>query len=93
MSEKKNDGGPAFPVELDRDGKGLQTSSYSGWATGMTLRDYFAAQVLVGLGTWMPLESKAPYHHHPDLKSDEAITARAEWAYRQADAMIRARGE
>lgn len=55
------------------------------------LRDMFAAQALLGLGTWIPLESKAPYYHQPDLKSDEAITARAVWAYRQADAMLRAR--
>lgn len=72
---------PAFPRSYVADGH-----------NGMTLRDYFAAQALIGIGTWMPVETKAPYHHQPDLKSDEVLNARAEWAYRQADAMLRAGG-
>lgn len=47
---KTNDGGPAFPVEChwNADGTvsgGLQTGNAQGWATGMSLRDYFAAHV------------------------------------------------
>lgn len=48
-TEKPKDGGPAFPVEVDDEGAGLQTSSFSGWATGMSLRDYFAGQALTGI--------------------------------------------
>ena len=52
MSDKPkiDDGGPAFPVECEftQDGKvrGLQTGNYSGWETGMTLRDWFAGMAL-----------------------------------------------
>jgi hypothetical protein len=47
-----NDGGPAFPVEcqyLEGPLKGIQTGNYSGWETGMTLRDYFAAAAVAGV--------------------------------------------
>ena len=45
-----NDGGPAFPPQVVRDGDGLlqEVSSY-GMQTGMSLRDYFAAKALQGL--------------------------------------------
>lgn len=48
MSTKK-DGGPAFPVETYGDGTGMQTGPVSGWETGMSLRDYFAAQAMPAL--------------------------------------------
>lgn len=38
MSEARNDGGPAFPVEL-----------LTGKSDGMSLRDYFAGQAIIGL--------------------------------------------
>ena len=51
MSEKKRDGGPAFPVtEYD-----LKNGHYEGryeinfQHDGMTLRDWFAGQIVVGL--------------------------------------------
>lgn len=66
----KADGGPAFP----RDG---------GNQTGMTLRDYFAGQALLGITSELANE---------DLGTvDFNITARS--AYEIADAMIRARQE
>ena len=52
---------------------------------GMSLRDYFATAALTGIGTWMPTTS------HADLTLDWALQLRAEWAYRQADAMLAAR--
>jgi len=70
-------GGPAFPHQKD-DG-----TPY--W--GMTLRDYFAAKVLVGLGTWSPF----PETGTPTLSNPAALKARAELSYMQADAMIAAR--
>lgn len=61
------------------------------WAS-VSIRDYIATAALQGIGTWTPLEPKAPYHHQPDLKGNDALKARAEWSYRQADAMLKARG-
>lgn len=44
MNTSKPDGGPAFPkAGLDAWGKAVEVH------TGMTLRDYFAGQALIGL--------------------------------------------
>jgi len=73
MSDK-DDGGPAFPVSMDR---------YGDRNEGMALRDYFAAQVLVGFGTWTPgVDSLATY---------SSLECRAKLAYEQADAMLEVR--
>lgn len=72
MAEKPDDGGPAFPLFLPDKPKG-------GFVFGMSLRDYFAGQALVGYmlnGT-------------PNGLANEALCA--EWAYKFADAMLRAR--
>lgn len=75
MSNSK-EGGSAFPFG--------QTDSVSGqlingWGSeGMTLRDYFAAKAMQG---WTA---------NP-LPNDSSIQDVAAWAYRQADAMIKAR--
>lgn len=63
------DGGPAFP---------MPASEYAGHgpAWGMTLRDYFAAKVMVDLMGKM------------DNPSPKGV---ATWAYRYADAMLAAR--
>lgn len=37
---------PAFPVEVDSDGNGLQTGPSVGWATGLTKMEYFLGQAL-----------------------------------------------
>lgn len=53
--------------------------------TGLTLRDYFAAQALAGVGTWCPgLGTEWP-------NEEEICRRKAAWAYRQADAMLEAR--
>jgi len=62
---QKPDGGPAFPAQF-----------FDERATGMTLRDYFAAKAMQGL---LSSETQAP-----------AIEF-AENAYLMADAMIKAR--
>lgn len=49
------------------------------------LRDMFAGQALLSIGTWMPSGNSA------DLTKPENLKARAEWAFAQADAMIAAR--
>ena len=61
---KKETGGPAFP-----HGMAFQ---------GMTLRDYFAAQAMQGLGSQLSVYS---------VTVDEV----AELSYRQADAMLKER--
>ena len=71
---RTDDGGPAFPVPDDRDpvtGAGIREG-----APGMTLRDWFAGQVLSGAAA-LP------------RSSDYSIRARK--AYEQADAMLAAR--
>lgn len=53
------DGGPAFPVECSFVGEphGVQTGNTTGWVTGLTIRDYFAAAALtVSLGDVAPEE-------------------------------------
>ena len=78
------DGGPAFPVQdqVNEWGYAMQP--------GMSLRDYFAGQALVGIGSWYPDDV--------NLRKDrvwytdtEKMTLRAKWAYNQADAMLAAR--
>lgn len=71
MSDKINDGGPAFPCV-----EGPPNEFFK----GLSLRDWFAGQALVGLGTWSP--GLVP------MDAD----ARAQWAYEQADAMLKMRG-
>lgn len=83
-----NDGGPAFPVECSHDdtGKivGIHTGHRSGFAIGLTVRDYMAAQALVGFqvfvkGAWCGV-----------MPSDMAEHI-AENCYQIADAMLAAR--
>ena len=64
---KKNDGGPAFPNQ--GDGRG-PTHNYD----GMTLREYYAGQAMLGL-----LANPESSPHPPDVSSFSVI---------QADALI-----
>lgn len=79
MADRIDTGGPAFPVAETRDqyGNGLQEGS-----SGMTLRDYFAGQVLAGLVAYpgRQNETNAPEHF-------------ARWAYAVSDAMIAERSK
>ena len=80
----RNDGGPAFPVDCNwHNGvptSGVQTSSKTGMATGMTMRDYFAAKAMAVL---VPLPGLVEW--------DKGDIARE--AYYYADAMLAARGD
>ena len=86
---KKQDGGPAFPHQFE------DVHGHPSWhqSNGMTLRDYFAGQVLMSLGGTNP--------HLPDDPADplnwpdptNLVMRRAKFAYLQADAMIAARGQ
>lgn len=90
----KNDGGPAFPTkgslmfyfpeELRGELENIERTIERSY-TGLTLRDWFAGQALAGVGAWTPL--------YVALTSDESLAARAEWAYRQSDAMLAERSK
>lgn len=74
-----NTGGPAFPCDhlVDDDGVSL--------ASGMTLRDYFAAKALPSILSPNPVTGQ--YALVTDF-DDCAITA-----YKMADAMLKARND
>lgn len=86
----KPDGGPAFPQDISMsffDGEPVNCPEMEGHA-GMTLRDYFAGQVLSGAMN-SPLNSE---RFGPD-DLPKAIKAISEMCYQVADAMIAAREE
>jgi hypothetical protein len=68
MSDRKDNGGPAFPI--------LKTDTHDTWP-GMTLRDWFAGQVIASVKGWHPADRRG--------KSSAVI------AYEIADAMLEAR--
>lgn len=73
------DGGPAFPVAEvfdERRGGYMQYGSY-----GMTLRDYFAAQMLSGIA------------YHAGEGCDGYIEQRVRVAYAIADAILKERAK
>jgi hypothetical protein len=84
-TNKPNDGGPAFPVPVPFDpmhGVSADCGNYligSGLG-GMSLRDWFAGQALVGIGS-------------ADVRSESRpdYSLWAHNAYRLADAMIKKR--
>ena len=78
MSDEIDNGGPAFPI----------TAGQQVYATGATLRDWFAGQALIAMGTWFPSADYGPVNW-----DDKAFVARlrADYAYKQADAMLAAR--
>jgi hypothetical protein len=78
MTETPHDGGPAFP-QSDLSGYGIGPAERSNG--GMTLRDWFAGQAIMGL-------CADPSNHELFDSHDDA----AKSAYFIADAMIAARG-
>lgn len=72
MSER--DGGPAFPMSFGPDGA-------PGYADGMSLRDWFAGQALVGMLAY-------PGAFDPYGPGDELHPMFARSAYHFADAML-----
>ena len=83
FGERKDDGGAAFPCAHSEQWYSNQDGAP--YQAGMTKRDYLAAKALVCIGTWMP-------NGYVNLNSEDAMIARAEWSYRQADAMLKASG-
>ncbi len=73
----KDKGGPAFPQPAVDTENGVISSADFG-ESGMTLRDYFAAQSITGINPGK-------------LYGDDSIRSHAEMAYKLADAMLKAR--
>ena len=73
---KINDGGPAFP----RVGEGFGNPEHD--APGMSLRDWFAGQALVGMLSHPGCEVMGSYHNNCDEKGVASV------AYAYADAML-----
>ena len=76
-SNKDYHGGPAFPYHLNPDG---------GQIPGMSLRDWFAGQALIGILSNLELTKLALAEGK--VKNESAMS---EAAYRFADAMLEAR--
>lgn len=81
MKETPDDGGPAFPLPPPNPASHVGSGVMTGYAVtyGMSLRDYFAAQALVGL-----IASN-------DEGAGDRIEEVPSYAYQIADAMIEAR--
>lgn len=83
---KAKDGGPAFPMQpyrIDLGDGGYSENVFPQF--GMTLRDYFAGQALVGIAHAERMMGAYRYEEeYPDL---------ARLAYGVADAMLKAREE
>lgn len=87
MTDNKpvDDGGAAFPEAI---AVGPAGDVYFG-PSGMSKRDYFAGQALIGLGTWVPCRDNGSY----PTERAEILRLKADWAYATADAMLAARQE
>ena len=83
----KNDGGPAFPGEyaitMRHPEGGDETRMVSG--AGMSLRDYFAGQAVIGLMTMISAEALSDEHHKDGRRHSRLLAA---GAYEIADAML-----
>jgi len=76
---KPNDGGPAFPIQAVCTADGNPVESMQ---PGMSLRDYFAAQALIGV---MASYNSSGY----DPKHPNIVPQVAEISFMLADAMIK----
>lgn len=90
MNKKIKDGGAAFPCRSD--GVFYFNNETQGYhqveMTGMSLRDYFAAEAMEGDFASQSRETG----EWGNQTSDEIILERCRFFYRFADAMIKARG-
>lgn len=84
MSSNKFDGGPAFPAVIPMEYSEQQGKSYANFEeSGMSLRDYFAAEAMKGMASDGAL---SPFEGEDFLKI-------ARRSYLMADAMLQARFE
>lgn len=78
------DGGPVFPHEIGS----CKTAHPKAECCGLSIRDYFAAAVLVGLLNWDAAMNKA---HTSAYRGPAGCQELANHAYKLADAMLAAR--
>lgn len=99
MSERINDGGPAFPatVSFDRDTGEMIPHQFGGSdfkTLGLSLRDYFAAKAMPvaiqSLDNPRNDPCDAPFDWWSEKVSSDMLLA-AKFAYAMADAMLAAR--
>jgi hypothetical protein len=99
-SKKIDDGGPAFPVEVQTMPDGtispVQTGHMTGWACGVSVRDWFAAHAPEPCAEDVKMQmefdrSRNPHndYHKAERRSTLKVIADLKFAY--ADAMIAAR--
>lgn len=82
-----NDGGPAFPCEVDSTQPLHRQVGNTVWQTyGMTLRDYFAAKAMQALAA-----QALPLKHETGFGINDRRAHVASAAYAMADAMLKAR--
>ena len=84
----KDDGGPAYPVEVsvgDNGPQDKQTGNYSFLSRGVSIRDYFAAAAMAAI---LSIEDPDGSNVASGLKATEDV---ADFAYDVADAMLEAR--
>lgn len=79
---KDKDGGPAFPMPASMQSPPFKPDVYVDAQQGMSLRDWFAGQALVGVFGLFATATKVPV-------TPERVAAEA--AYMLADAMLKAR--
>lgn len=82
MSDKINDGGPAYPIHTPENHRSNAYTDY-----GMTMRDFFAGQALQCLR--VTVESVQAYENNFTIFPDQV----ARHAYEIADAMIAERSK
>ena len=84
----KDTGGPAFPVQYSNEADGPTVMPH----VGMTLRDYFAAKAMQGIVS--SIDGEANYQRLRGHAAGAGLSV-SEWiardAYKQADAMLKAR--
>jgi hypothetical protein len=78
MENKKLNNPNAFPIALKDN-----NNPFNRDATGMSLRDYFAAKVLQGISS---LDDKRTFNN-----IEEALAGQAKYCYLAADAMLKQR--
>ena len=93
----KDTGGPAFP-RTEFYAAAMEREGIEATYPGMTLRDHFAGQVRIAIGTWTPNYDKPELIPGKFIEwSDECLRleceARAAYCYAEADAMIAERSK
>lgn len=94
MTDKINDGGPAFPREAYVNPHGVEIRIGS---DGMTLRDWFAGQAPDVPNWWLEMQRNIDRQRNPlgephKPAPREYLQLLAEWRWAYADAMLAARG-